>query len=67
MKKVNELLTCAVMLDSLIVAYLQFVIVVTELKKVLSQEVKCLCSEITTVLSEMNCTKNYGCESHTFL
>jgi hypothetical protein len=51
-EKVNELLTCAIMLDSLMVAYLQFVIVVTELKKVLSQEVKCLCSEITTVLSD---------------
>jgi hypothetical protein len=52
MKKVNELLTCAITLDSVMVAYLQFLIVVTELKKVLSQEGKCLCSEITTVLSE---------------
>jgi len=49
-KKVNELLTCAVMIDSLIIAHLQFVIVVTKLKKVLSLEVKCLCSEITTVV-----------------
>ena len=49
MKKVNEWLTCALTIDSLIIAYLQFVKVVTELKKVLNLEVKCLCSEITTV------------------
>jgi hypothetical protein len=41
-KKVNELLTYAVMLDSLIVVYIQFVILLIELKKVLSQELKCL-------------------------
>jgi hypothetical protein len=38
---VNELLLYAVMLDSLIVAYIQFVIIPIELKKVLSQELKC--------------------------
>jgi hypothetical protein len=36
------LLIYAVMLDSLIVAYIQFVIMQLELKKVLSQELKCL-------------------------
>jgi hypothetical protein len=41
-KKVNKLLIYAVRLDSLIVAYIQFVIMLTELKEVLSQELKCL-------------------------
>ena len=52
MKKVNKLLTHAMTLDLLIVAYVQFVILLTELKKVLSQELKCLCSQTTTVLLE---------------
>jgi hypothetical protein len=41
-KKVNRLFIYAVMLDPLIVAYVQFVIMLIELKKVLSQELKCL-------------------------
>jgi hypothetical protein len=41
-KNVNELLIYAVMLDSLAVAYIQFVIILTELKIVLSQELKVL-------------------------
>jgi hypothetical protein len=51
---VNDLLIYAVMLDSLIVwhIHVKFVIMLTELKKVLSQELKCLCSKTTTVLSE---------------
>jgi len=36
LKEVNELLTYSVMLDLLIVAYVQCVIMLTELKKVLS-------------------------------
>jgi hypothetical protein len=36
--KVNELLTYAIMLDSIIVAYLQFMIMLIEWKKVLSEE-----------------------------
>jgi hypothetical protein len=44
MKKVNELLICAIMLDLLIV-YVQFMIMLIELKKMLSQELKCLCSK----------------------
>jgi hypothetical protein len=43
MKMVNELLIHAVMLDSLIVAYIQFMIKLTELKKVLLQEPQCVC------------------------
>jgi hypothetical protein len=42
LQKVNELLIYGIMLDLLIVAYIQFVIMLTELKKVLSQEPKCL-------------------------
>ena len=42
LEKVNKLLTYAQMLDSLIIAHIQFVIMLIELKKVLSQEVKCL-------------------------
>jgi hypothetical protein len=40
------------MLDSLIVAYIRFVIMLIELEKVLSQEIVCLCSKTTRVLSE---------------
>jgi len=40
------------MLDSLVVAYMQFVTTLTELQKVLSQELQCLCSKTTAVLSE---------------
>jgi len=63
--KVNQLLTYAIMLDSLIVAYLQFMIMLIECKKMLSEELKCLCIKTNTVLS-MNHTKNYGCKSLIF-
>jgi len=46
------MLTYAIMLDSLIVAYVKVMIILTELKEVLSQELKCLCSKTTTVLSD---------------
>jgi len=36
----------AVMFDSPIVAYIQFMIMLIELQKVLRQEMKCLCSKI---------------------
>ena len=48
----NEILTYAIMLDSLIVACVKFTIIPIELKEVLSQELKCLFSKITAVLSE---------------
>ena len=51
MKKVNDLLTYGIMLDLLILAYVQFMIMLVELQKALSQELKCLCSKTTTVLS----------------
>jgi hypothetical protein len=52
MKKVNKLLTYAIMLGLLMVAYIQFVGMLIELQKVLSQELKYLCIKTTTVLSE---------------
>ena len=42
LKNVNKFFTYAIMADSLIVAYVQFVIMLIELKKVLSQEVRCI-------------------------
>jgi hypothetical protein len=57
----NELLTYAVMLDLFIVVYLQFVIMVIELEKVLSQELKCLCSKDYHCSVGVNHTENYGC------
>ena len=48
----NKLLAYATMLDSLIIAYVQFVIMVIELTKVISQELKHLCSKTTKALLE---------------
>jgi len=62
----NELLTYGIVLDLLILACMQFVIMLIELQKVLSQELKCLCSKTTTVLSEWTVLKNKD-ESVTFL
>jgi len=45
------------MLDVLIVVYVQLVIMLTELQKVLSQEPKCLCSKTTTVPLEWTVPK----------
>jgi len=39
------------MLDSLIFEYVQFMIMLTELQKVLSQELKCSCNKTITDLS----------------
>jgi len=48
------------MLDSFIVAYVEFMIMLIELRKVPSQEqIKCFCSKTITVLIGMNVTKNY--------
>jgi len=52
LKLVNELLTYGIMLDFLILVYIQYVIMVIELQKVPSQDLKCLCSKSTTVLLE---------------
>jgi hypothetical protein len=51
LKMLNELLAYIIMLDSLI-ACVKFVIMLIELSKALSQEVKCLYSKTTTVLLE---------------
>jgi len=42
LKKVNELLTYAIMLDMFVVAYIQFVEMLIKLENVLYEEVKCL-------------------------
>jgi hypothetical protein len=55
------------MLDSFILAYLQFVIMVIELQKVLNQELKCLCSKPTTVLSERTVPKIMEAISYVFI
>jgi len=47
---VNELLAYAIMLDSLIVAYVQYMVMLTDLQKVLSQDLTSSCSRCTTVL-----------------
>jgi len=46
------LLTYAVMLDLLKEVYLQIVIMISVLQEVLRQELNCLCSMTTTVLSQ---------------
>ena len=52
LEKGEQIVKYAIMLDSLILAYVQFMAMLTELKKVLSQELNCLSSKTTTVLSE---------------
>jgi len=49
---VNKLLTYALMLDLFIVVHTPFVTMLTEFKKVLCQELLCLCSKTATVLLE---------------
>ena len=46
-----------IMLDKIAAAYVQFVKMLIELRKVLSLELKCLCSMTTTVLSEQTVSK----------
>jgi len=45
---VNELLAYTVTLDLLILVYVQFVMMMIILIKVLSQELKCICSQTAT-------------------
>ena len=52
MKKVNKLLTYVIMLDFLVVAYVELVMMLIDLLKVLSQELKCLYGNTVTVLSK---------------
>jgi hypothetical protein len=54
------------MLDSITVAYVKFVTMLIELQKVLSQELKCLSSKTTIVLSEQMVPKTID-ESLTLL
>ena len=50
----NKFLTYAVMLDSLIVAYIQFIIMLTDLKEVLSQELSVFACVARLPLSYQN-------------
>jgi len=52
MKNVNKVLTYAVMLDSLIVTYIQFRIILIELKKVLSQKLNICVARLPSYLNE---------------
>jgi len=45
------------MLGTLLLVYIHFITMLIELQKVLRQELKCLCSKITTVLSELTVPK----------
>jgi len=45
------------MLGALVVAYVQYVVMLIELQNVLSQELKCLCTKTTTVISESTVPK----------
>jgi len=47
---VNKLLTYAIKLDSHMVAYVKFLIILMELQKLLSRELKSMCSKTTKVL-----------------
>jgi hypothetical protein len=68
MKEMNKLLTYAVMLDLLIEAYIQFLIMLVELKEVLSQELKyCVGVARLPQANQTAVPKNNGCESLTFL
>jgi len=60
------LLTHVIMLDPLVVAYVQFVTMPIEINKILSHEPN-ICAAIYHSPIGMNCTKHYGCDSLTFL
>ena len=48
------------MLDSLLAMYVQLMIMLIELQKVISQGLQCLCGKSTTVLSEWPVPKTVG-------
>jgi hypothetical protein len=64
---VNELLIYSVILDLLSVAYVQFVILLTELEKVVSQEVKHFFVTRLPQYYQNEPHQNYGSDSLTFL
>jgi len=61
------MMTYVIMFGSLTVAYVQFMIELRELQKVLSQELRCFFvqQDYHSPIG-INCTKNCGCESLTF-
>jgi len=60
LKKVNELLTYGIKLYLLIVANVQYRIMLIVLRKVLSQDLNCCVTSLPQSFG-MNCMKNYGC------
>jgi len=67
---VNEFLQYAIMLYLVIVAYIQFVILLIELKRItesLNSRTKVFVYQDYHSRISMNCTKSCGCESVTFL
>jgi len=50
--KVTKLLTYVVLLDSLIAAHVQFLIMLIELNKLLSRELKCLCRKAASPIGK---------------
>ena len=57
LEKAERIVYIGHMLDSLTEAYVQFMVLQMELQKVLNQELRCLCSKNTTVLSECTVPK----------
>jgi hypothetical protein len=62
-----KLLTYAVMLDNLIAAYVQFVIRLIEIQKVINQELKCVCIARLPQSYRNEISQKYECKSPTFL
>ena len=60
LENVKKLLTYGIMLDSFIVVYVQFLIMLTEVWKVRIQEQECFCRKYSTVLSECIIPKIIG-------
>jgi hypothetical protein len=58
----EQIAELCLMLGSLIVVYIQFVIMLVELQKMLTQELKCLLQGYPSPI-RMNHTINYRCES----
>ena len=57
----NEFFTFAVMLGALVLAYVQYVVMLIELQKVLSQELKCMCTKTYHSSVGISSNKKYGC------
>jgi hypothetical protein len=58
LENLQKLLTYGILLDLLMVTWVQYVIMLINLQKVLSLDLKCLCSKSTTVVSEWTVPKS---------